>query len=190
MNKYFWGSLILIIVSLTGVWWIMGKNGLIKTTEDKRKESINAIYPTVTPPLRGQPITKKVVPTEILTGQTTNKGGLTEEFSSQTVFKSVYDTDRKLYIEKEYSGTRYVLYRSDSKITVHVGNMWSWVHPKRELEETGVVSGQKTFTYEIRSQKIVDFIDGNKKYTIQCVHNGSTVNKDECDKFLSNFRLI
>ncbi len=167
----------------------MGKNGLIKTTEDKRKESINAIYPTVTI-TKGQPTVKKANPTTMVVGQAGTKGGLTEESSSQTVFKSVYDTDRKLYIEKEYSGTRYVLWRADSKITVHTGNSWSWVHPRRELDEEEIISGQKVFIYNIGSQKIVDFAVGSKKYTIQCVHNGVGKFKEECDEFLSNFKLI
>ncbi|MFA7301410.1 MAG: hypothetical protein WC069_03805 [Candidatus Shapirobacteria bacterium] len=188
MNKYFWASLILISVSMVGVWWIMSKNGTIKTSEIKREEAINAIYPT-TVSTKISPTGKKLAtPTSMVVGQATNKGGMTD--SNQTIFTSMYSPDRTLYIEKEYSGTRYVLYKSDSKITVHVGNMWSWVHPKRELEESGVVSGQKTFTYEIRSQKIVDFVDGNKKYTIQCVHNGISEAKAECEKFLDNFKLL
>lgn len=184
MNKYIWGSVLLILISIVGVRFVMTKNGLIKTVEIKREEAINAIYPT--------DAVKRTSPTTAaqLVGQAGTKGGISEDGETQTIFESVYSPDRKLYIEKEFSGTRYVLWRSDSKITLHVGNSWSWVHPRRDLTETGVVSGKKTFTYEIGSQKIVDFIDNNKKYTIQCVHNGYSEVKAECSGFLKNFKLI
>jgi len=183
MNKYIWGSLLLIAISIFGLWWIGTKKA-----ETNRQDSINAIYPTVTGAKNVTP--KKAVPTKMVVGKPGNKGGLTDDGETQTIFESVYSPDRKLYIEKEFSGTRYVLYRSDSKITVHVGNIWSWVHPRRELTSTGVVPGYKTFTYEIPSQKIVDFESGNKKYTIQCVHNGVEEFKTECNKFLTNFKLL
>lgn len=185
MNKYFWVSVLLIIASVAGIWWLINNKGIIKTSEQKREEAINAIYPTVT-------VSKKQAsPTSMIVGQPGTKGGLDEDgATTQTIFESVYSPDRKIYIEKEYSGTRYVLWRSDSKITLHVGNSWSWIHPRRDLTETGVVSGEKVFVYSIGSQKIVDFIDGGKKYTIQCVHNGNVDNKAECDKFISNFKLL
>lgn len=186
MNKYFWASVLLITVSALGVWWILSEKGIIKTAKDKREEAINAIYPTATV----SPGKKIVTPTGIIVGKPGTKGGLDETGATQTIFESVYSPDRKLYIEKEYSGTRYVLWRSDSKITLHVGNSWSWVHPKRELTETGIVPGQKVFEYKIGSQRIVDFSTSGKKYTIQCVHNGNADNKAECEKFLSNFKLI
>lgn len=192
MNKYFWASLILIIISIVGLQWLVPS----QTLEDKRDEAINAIYPTVTPVATSKPIVGKKTPTKIIEkgGIVTNKGGLVEneekEETTQSIFKSIYATDRKLYIEKEYSGTRYVLWRSDSKITVHTGNSWSWVHPNRDLSQTGIVPGQKVFVYTIGSQKIVDFMSEGKKYTIQCVHNGDTENKAECEKFVSNFKLI
>ena len=185
MNKYFWASLLLIVISVAGIWWMMTKNGVIKTPEQKREEAINAIYPSKTM----SPV-KKVLPTETMVGKPGTKGGLDDDGTTQTIFASIYSPDRKLYIEKEYSGTRYVLWRSDSKITVHVGNSWSWVHPRRNLTETGVVKGEKTFEYNIGSQRIVDFIDGGKKFTIQCVHNGVSDFKEECDKFITNFKLI
>ena len=188
MNKYFWASVLLIIISGIGIWWILNNNGFIKTPQKVRDEAINAIYPTETV----KPLNKKnISPTGMIVGQPGTKGGLSDDsVTTQTVFESVYSPSRKLYIEKEYSGLRYVLWKSDSKITVHVGNSWSWIHPRRDLTETGVVSGQKTFTYEIGSQKIVDFIDSNKKFTIQCVHNGVAEFKTECDKFISSFKLI
>ena len=185
MNKYFWVSVLLIIASVAGVWWLMNNKGIIKTSEQKREEAINAIYPT------SSPTTKKASPTSMVVGQPGTKGGLTDDATqTQTIFESVYSPDRKLYIEKEFSGMRYVLWKSDSKITLHVGNSWSWVHPRRELTETEVISGEKTFEYNIGSQRIVDFIDNGKKYTIQCVHNGVSDFKEECDKFIANFKLL
>jgi len=183
MNKYIWGSLILIIISVIGIRWILSETKVISTPEEVREEAINAIYPT-------DAVKKTLTPTKIIVGQSGTKGGLNEDGTTQTIFESVYSPDRKLYIEKEFSGTRYVLWKSDSKITVHVGNSWSWVHPRRDLTETDVVPNQKTFTYEIGSQKIVDFVDNNKKYTIQCVHNGYSEVKAECEKFVSGFKLI
>ena len=183
MNKYIWGSLVLIIISVIGIRWILNNSGVAQSPEEKREEAINAIYPT-------DAAKKSVSPTGMVVGQAGTKGGLNEDGTTQTIFESVYSPDRKLYIEKEFSGTRYVLWKADSKITVHAGNSWSWVHPRRDLTETDVISGQKTFTYEIGSQKIVDFIDNNKKYTIQCVHNGYSEVKTECEKFLVNFKLI
>lgn len=193
MNKYFWASLLLIIISAIGVWWILTKNGIIKTAEQKRAENISAIYPTTTTANKLVPTVKKTVPTEKYTGEPMTKGGLVETkdvVTTQNIFSSVYNTERKLYIEKEYSGTRYVLWKADSKITLHVGNSWSWTHPGRELTTTDVVPNHKVFVYSIGSQKIVDFIDNNKKYTIQCVHNGSSAVKEECEKFISEFKLI
>jgi len=189
MNKYFWASVLLIGVSALGIWWILSEKGIIKTAEDKREDAINAIYPTVTTTKNKSTPTASQSGGQVV-GQAGTKGGLDEDGATQTIFESVYSPDRKLYIEKEYSGTRYVLWRVDSKITLHVGNSWSWTHPRRELTETGIVPGQKVFEYKIGSQRIVDFSTGGKKYTIQCVHNGNAENKTECDKFITNFKLI
>jgi len=93
-------------------------------------------------------------------------------------------------VENEDSGKRYVFSSPLGNITVHTGNSWSWVNSGREFTDKLLVDGEKSYIYEISNQKIVDMEKGEMKYTIQCVHNASKTLKEECEKFLIDFKFI
>lgn len=109
--------------------------------------------------------------------------------SLQFGFEAPYASSRKLYESPENGGTRYTLYSPSGNITVHAGSRWSWLHPGREFNSDFVMAGQPTFVYKISSQTLVDIEVGDTKITIQCVHGGKQSLIDECQKFLSDFRL-
>ncbi|MFA5894152.1 MAG: hypothetical protein WC851_00055 [Candidatus Shapirobacteria bacterium] len=109
--------------------------------------------------------------------------------SLQFGFEVPYASSRKLYESPENGGTRYTLYSASGNITVHAGSRWSWLHPGREFNADLTVSGRPTFVYKISSQTLVDFEVGDTKITVQCVHGGKQSLIDECQKFLSDFRL-
>lgn len=109
--------------------------------------------------------------------------------SLQFGFEVPYSSSRKLYESPESGGTRYTLYSPSGNITVHAGSRWSWLHPGREFTSEQTVAGQSTFVYKISSQTIVDFEVGDTKITVQCVHGGKESIINECQKFLSDFRL-
>lgn len=114
-----------------------------------------------------------------------------ENFESlEDGFLVKYDSKRKLLVENEESGKRYVFHNSLGNITVHVGKTWSWVSSGRIFTEGLLVDGVKSFVYEISNQKIVDVEKNDKKYTIQCVHNTQEILKTECEKFLEDFKFI
>lgn len=104
-------------------------------------------------------------------------------------FTAIYQSNRKLYSDKESTGNRYTFYSTLGNFAVHVGSKWSWSYPTRDFSQTLLVSGYPTFVYEINTQTIVDFQVGDKLYTIQCVHNGQIDLKSECTKFLSDFKI-
>lgn len=105
-------------------------------------------------------------------------------------FSVPYRSYRQLYQDKELSGDRYTLYYYQGNIAIHIGSGWSWFHPNRQFTDTFKIGGQNTFVYDIEKQKIVDFEYNNLKYTIQCVHNGIQSLKDECQRFLGDFKLL
>lgn len=109
--------------------------------------------------------------------------------SLQFGFEVPYTSSRKLYESPENGGTRYTLYSASGNVTVHAGSRWSWLHPGREFNSDFTVAGQPTFVYRISSQTIVDFEVGNTKITVQCVHGGKESQINECQQFLSDFRL-
>lgn len=117
----------------------------------------------------------------------------TPAFSSftpeSTLFTAQYSSDRQVYQDKEASGLRYTFYRKDGNIALHVGTDWSWSHPQRIFTSDLSVSGLDTFLYKINTQTIVDFQTPDTKYTIQCVHNAQPELIQECDLFLSSFKL-
>jgi len=117
----------------------------------------------------------------------------TPAFSSFTpesaLFTAQYSSDRQVYQDKEASGLRYTFYRKDGNIALHVGTDWSWSHPQRVFTSDLSVSGLDTFLYKINTQTIVDFQTPDTKYTIQCVHNAQPELIQECDLFLSSFKL-
>lgn len=98
-----------------------------------------------------------------------------------STFTVTYGPNRKLIIENEPSGKRYVFYSSAGNITLHVGSKWSWQHPGRQLTPT--------FRYDTSTQTLIDLQKDDLNYTIQCVHGGSETLKSECDQFIANFQF-
>jgi len=105
-------------------------------------------------------------------------------------FSVAYNSARKLYIENEDSGKRYIFYSYSGNITVHAGKTWSWINSGRIFTDKLLIDGEKSYVYEISNQKIVDIEKNNKKYTIQCVHNAKKELITECEEFLNNFKFI
>lgn len=104
-------------------------------------------------------------------------------------FTAIYDPGRKFYQDKEAGGNRYTFSSATGNIAVHVGKSWSWTYPDRQFSQSLLVSGRPTFIYEISTQTIVDFQSNDQNYTIQCVHQGDSARKAECQKFISDFKL-
>lgn len=106
-------------------------------------------------------------------------------------FSVSYNPTRKILQDTESSGNRYTFTLSSGNFAVHVGtNNWSWTYPERNFTTSFPISSQSTFRYDVVTQTIVDIEYNNKKYTLQCVHNGIQSLKDECEKFLQNFRFL
>ena len=210
--KYILGSMILMALSGMGMFWLTEQSKkeaeikenlanlkpttavLPKPTAIEISEESTAATSMLTPKL-----TVTVAPTIVTSEAIASPSGKVatptpkpiEEFKSITDgFGAKYKGTRKIYEENESSGKRYIFYSYGGNITVHVGKTWSWLNSGRTFSETLLVGGQKTYVYEISNQKIVDLEKGDKKYTIQCVHNAVTDLKTECDKFLADFYFI
>jgi len=110
--------------------------------------------------------------------------------SESDKFQVQHSSDRQVYTDPESSGLRYTFYKKDGNIAVHVGTDWSWSHPSRVFSDTYLVSNRPAFRYEINTQTIVDFATDALKYTIQCVHSGNQLQKDECEQFIHLFELL
>lgn len=100
-----------------------------------------------------------------------------------------YSPLRKLYETSENGGARYTLYSPKGNITLHVGSSWSWIHPGRTFTDSFLVNGRSTFVYHTSTQTITDFSAAGLNYTLQCVHNGDTSIKKECEDVLSSFLI-
>lgn len=105
-------------------------------------------------------------------------------------FRIKYDPERKIYEAAEGSGRRFTFYRQPGNIALHVGDNWSWTHPGREFDSKVLVAGQETFVYEISSQTITDWMVGERKYSFQCIHQGNTTVREECQKMLGSVELL
>jgi len=150
--------------------------------------------------------TKSITPTKTPTATpTTSSSNLTTYSSAQDNFSVEYSPTRKVYQDTETSlydsdgelstdstGTRYTFYLSTGNFAVHVtsGDLWAWKNVNREFDSDSLIAGQASFRYDITSQTIVDFQSGDKNYTIQCVHNGVTSLKTECEAFISSFEFL
>ncbi len=115
---------------------------------------------------------------------------ITTYVSESDKFQVQHSSNRQVYTDPESSGTRYTFYQKSGNIAVHVGTDWSWSHPSRVFSDTYLVSDRPAFRYEINTQTIVDFETDELKYTIQCVHSGQQVQKDECEQFIHLFELL
>lgn len=210
--KYILGSMILMALSGMGMFWLTEQSK--KETEIKENlanlKPTTAVLPeptvieiseesTAATSMLTPKLSITVAPTIATSEAIASPSGKVatptpkpiEEFKSiADGFGTKYKGTRKIYEENENSGKRYIFYSYSGNITVHVGKTWSWLNSGRTFSETLLVGGQKTYVYEISNQKIVDLEKGDKKYTIQCVHNAVTELKTECDKFLADFYFI
>jgi len=183
-TKYILGSILLTILTVSGVLWL-GKD---KSEEIVKKEVEKEIAVEQKEEVAAE-IT--VIETPTVAALPTIEENIIKTFQSDNdFFKVEYEGKRKLYQDNENGGQRYTFYDKSGNITVHVGNNWSWTYPERIYSEALQVDGQDTFVYETSNQKIVDFEKNNKKYTIQCVHNKVEAIKEECQKFMDNFKFI
>lgn len=196
--KYILGSVLLLGISGIGIFWIFQN----KKTPEVVKAEIS-VTPTIivekdeTASVSALAITPTVALTATLTASKTASISAIPTLKLIETYQNVddgfsvrYDGKRKLAVENEASGKRYIFYSYSGNITVHTGNAWSWINSGRTFSETLLVGGEKSYIYEISNQKIVDIEKGNKKYTIQCVHNGQKELKNECQKFLEDFNFI
>lgn len=143
--------------------------------------------PTTTPTPKPTVIpSPTVVPT--ITESPTNLINLEK---TEDGFSVTYSNVRKLYQDTESSGNRYTFSSSKGNFAVHVGtNGWSWTYPDRQFSSNFLISGKPTFRYDVATQTIVDVENNNIKYTIQCVHNGNSALKTECEEFINSFKLL
>ena len=134
-----------------------------------------------------------VTPTKTPTASSSSTASSIETFvSNKDGFSIDYSTKRKIYQDTESAGNRYTFYLSSGNFAVHVGlnGQWAWTHPDRQFNNNSLIAGQPSFRYDIAAQTIVDLQSNNKNYTIQCVHNGSSALKTECEAFISSFKLL
>ncbi len=162
----------------------------------RRSSSPSVAAPTPTSSPRGYPSpsydfeTASVSPT-ITSGLSMDEIEPTPTHQQYTgdTFQLKYPSYRKLTIENETSGKRYVFYSNIGNITLHSGSAWSWTHPSRQFSSTLLVADQPTFRYDTATQTIIDFQQGDQLFTIQCVHNGKPTLKTECDQFVASFQF-
>lgn len=103
-----------------------------------------------------------------------------------------HDSTRKFYQDIEATGNRYTFYSPKGNFAVHVSasGTWSWINPDRNFSAVLLISGKNTYRYDIATQTIVDLQAATKNYTLQCVHNGNSELKTECEKFIRSFTLL
>jgi len=207
--KYILGSILLLALSGVGIFLIAGKTKkemvevatptaiptvpvIITPTIviEKTEVATETAFLTVTPTLTATPTaTKAITITPTVSVIPTIK--LIESYENKVDGFSVrYDSKRKLVVENEEGGKRYVFSSSLGNITVHVGKVWSWKYPGRAYTDKQLIDGTNSSVYDISNQKLVDVEKGELKYTIQCVHNAKEILKTECQKFLEDFKFL
>jgi len=112
--------------------------------------------------------------------------------SDEDGFTVQHLSTRKVYQDTEDSGQRYTFYLYGGNFAIHVSSndQWAWVTPDRNFSGNFLVSGQNTYRYDISTQTIVDIQYNGKNYTLQCIHNGKTSLKTECEEFISSFQFF
>ena len=209
-------SIILLILSVIGGYFLLqnfqATNQTTYTTQSTPKieliptdivDNQPTIIPTVTTSSAVAKVsltptkipTQKITPTPIPTksASASSSPNTLEIYSNSTDDFSVsYSPLRKFIQDTETSGNRYTFSSSLGNFAVHVSSSgtWSWIHPGRQFNTDLTVSGQPTFRYDIAAQTIVDLQSNTKNYTIQCVHNGVASVKEECETFISSFKLL
>jgi len=209
-------TIILIILSIVGIIFLIklpknnntqatntsvSKIELIPTDSPREIEEVT-IIPTITettPTPIASPTSKikntptpTSIPTKIPTLTPTSTVSATLDFSSPAdAFSISYISSRKVYQDTESSGNRYTFYSISGNFAVHVGlnGKWAWTYPNRQFTEDLTIAGKPTFKYDISTQTIIDLQANDKNYTIQCVHNGKSALKTECESFYRSFKL-
>jgi len=149
------------------------------------------LKPTAVPTIKLTPTPKPTLIPTPTTAPVSKNTSLT--FSNQTdTFSVNYLATRKEYTDKEISGNRYTFTNPSGNFAVHVGlnNKWAWVYPDRSFNSNFTISGLPTSRYDINTQTIVDFQANSKNYTIQCIHNGNSALKSECEDFIKSFKIL
>lgn len=149
------------------------------------------IIPTTIPIVATATATPKLISTLIPTKSPINTKDVIPYQSKEDKFSLSYSNQRQLHQDTEVSGNRYTFTNKLGNFAVHVSpsGKWSWTHPDRQFTNTLLVSGQKTFRYDINTQTIIDLQSVDKNYTLQCIHNGVESLKTECDQFVSSFKI-
>ena len=149
------------------------------------------IIPTVTATASTVTVTPKLISTVVPTNSPASSGGTVSYQSIKDGFTVFYSSQRQAYQDTESSGDRYTFVNKSGNFAIHVSpsGKWSWTHPNRQFTSTLLVSGKNTFKYDIDTQTIIDLQSSDKNYTIQCIHNGLSSLKTECDQFVSSFQL-
>ncbi len=106
-------------------------------------------------------------------------------------FSVSYSSSRKLVQDTESTGNRYTFSSANGNFAIHVATdgKWAWTNTSREFSTAFTVAGLPTFRYDITTQTIVDFQSNNKNFTIQCIHNGKSDLKTECDAFIKSIKV-
>ena len=210
-SRYLILTIILLILSAFGVFLIFKINPTpLSLLSPPAKDEITEVIPTPTesipteiPKISITPIatvtgkiaspTPSLKPTSTVTPTPTATSSALSSFkSTEDSFSVNYSSSRKLYQDKESTGSRYTFYSSSGNFAVHVApsGAWSWSNTNRSFSPDFIVSGQNTFRYEINTQTIIDLQSSTKNYTLQCIHNGDTTLKAECESFLKSFTLL
>lgn len=163
-------------------------------TDQDSSVSSEIITPTVTKtnPIASATATPKLVLTPSPSISSTTSKDVVLYENKEDGFSVSHTNQRLVHQDSEPSGNRYTFVNKVGNFAVHVSptGKWSWTHPDRQFTTTLLVSGQKTFRYDITTQTIIDLQSDSKNYTLQCIHNGLESLKTECDQFVSSFKLL
>lgn len=163
-------------------------------TDQDSSVSSEIITPTVTKtnPIASATATPKLVLTPSPSISSTTSKDVVLYENKEDGFSVSHTNQRIIHQDSEPSGNRYTFVNKVGNFAVHVSptGKWSWTHPDRQFTTTLLVSGQKTFRYDITTQTIIDLQSDSKNYTLQCIHNGLESLKTECDQFVSSFKLL
>lgn len=203
-NKKNWGLLLgMLLMSVVLGWFIYKtRDGNQNTpTEIPQPTAIVSLKPLVT--IKISPtlilVPTKIVPTSTPTVVKKQVGGQITPTPTETQqiyvaandgFSVIYKSNRTIIKDSIGGVNRYTFYDIRGSMAVHVSNNWSWSHPNRSFNNNYLVDNHNTFVYEISDQKIIDVENGEKKYTIQCVHNGLKDLVNECNAFAKSFKFM
>ena len=149
---------------------------------------------TITPKTTITTISKLTTSTPISTKSSVVSKDVIPYQNTKDKFSVSYNVQRQLHQDTEASGNRYTFVNKLGNFAIHVssGDKWSWSGDGRQFDNSLLISGQPTYRFDnkAKTQTIIDLQSTDKNYTIQCVHNGLESLKDECDQFISSFKLL